>query len=98
MKFSQIVQTLSRPEAYPHPTPGGVQVRQTHLSAVFLAGRYAYKVKKPVKFAFADYSTEAKRRHYCQLELELNRRLAPGVYLQTLRLAGEPAVKMRRLP
>lgn len=97
MKFSRLVQTLSRPEAYPHAARD-VQVRQTHLSAVFLAGKYAYKIKKPVKFAFADYSTEAKRKHYCELELQLNRRLAKGVYLQTLRLGGEPAVKMRRLP
>ncbi|HEV8712631.1 MAG TPA: hypothetical protein VGX03_07380, partial [Candidatus Binatia bacterium] len=54
---------------------------QTHISAVFLAGDVVYKLKKPVRFPFLDYSTLPLRRHYCQEEVRLNRRLAPTVYL-----------------
>jgi aminoglycoside phosphotransferase family enzyme/predicted kinase len=73
-------------------------VKETHLSRVFLTRDFAFKVKKPVRFPFADYSTRARRLHFCQLELELNRRLAPEVYVDVVFLEdGEPAVKMRRL-
>jgi hypothetical protein len=54
---------------------------QTHISVVFLAGEEVYKLKKPVRFSFLDYSTLALRHHYCQEEVRLNRRLAPTVYL-----------------
>ncbi len=71
---------LRRPHAYSHPV-GDVCVEQTHASVVFLAGDFAYKLKKPVDLGFLDYSTLDKRRHYCQREVELNRRLAADVYL-----------------
>jgi hypothetical protein len=58
-----------------------VEVIQTHISVVFLAGEIVYKLKKPVRFSFLDYSTLALRQHYCQEEVRLNRRLAPTVYL-----------------
>jgi aminoglycoside phosphotransferase family enzyme/predicted kinase len=54
---------------------------QTHISTVFLADEVVYKLKKPVRFSFLDYSTLALRQHYCQEEVRLNRRLAPTVYL-----------------
>jgi hypothetical protein len=89
-----------------------VEVRQTHISVVFLAGDYVYKIKKPVQLGFLDFSTLEKRRHYCDEEVRLNRRLAPEVYLGVvpvaqsgpgLRLEGQGAVvdwavKMLRLP
>jgi uncharacterized protein len=53
---------------------------QTHISVVFLAGPYAYKVKKPVRFAFVDFTTLPLRRRFCHAEVTLNRRLAPTVY------------------
>jgi aminoglycoside phosphotransferase family enzyme/predicted kinase len=59
----------------------GFEVRQTHISLVFLAPERVYKVKKKVDLGFLDYSTLDKRRHFCELEVELNRRLAPDVYL-----------------
>jgi aminoglycoside phosphotransferase family enzyme/predicted kinase len=65
---------------YPHH-PVQVELRQTHISYVFLAGEYVYKVKKPVRFAFLDYSTLDKRHHFCREEVRLNRRLSPTVYL-----------------
>jgi len=78
-----------------------VEIRETHASWVFLAGADAYKVKKPVRLAFLDYSTLARRRAACREELRVNRELAPSVYLDVralvpaadggLRLAGEDA-------
>ena len=54
------------------------------ISYVLLAGDYVYKIKKPVRFAFLDYSTLEKRHHFCHEEIRLNRRLAPAVYLDVL--------------
>jgi aminoglycoside phosphotransferase family enzyme/predicted kinase len=78
--FERILADLSRPEAYPHPA-GELRIAQTHISAVFLAGEFAYKVKKPVDFGFLDYSTFELRERFCREELRLNRRLSPAVYL-----------------
>jgi aminoglycoside phosphotransferase family enzyme/predicted kinase len=89
-----------------------VAVIQTHISCVFLAGDQVFKVKKAVRFPFLDFSTLERRRHFCEEEVRLNRRLAPGVYLGVVPIvragaryrvggAGEPieyAVHMRRLP
>ena len=76
---------------------------ETHTAVVVMAGDRAYKAKKPVRFPFVDLSTPALRRRACEREVELNRRIAPDVYLgvATLRLPGEPGepvVVMRRLP
>jgi aminoglycoside phosphotransferase family enzyme/predicted kinase len=111
MELAALIEALSDPAAYPHPVDV-VEVRQTHISAVFLAGPYAYKVKKPLHLSFLDYSTLARRRHFCEREVALNRRLAPTVYLGVVlitRVGGslkvdglgeaiEWAVKMERLP
>jgi aminoglycoside phosphotransferase family enzyme len=70
---------LERPGAYLHP-PREVICKQTHMSWVFLAGDKAYKLKKPVRFPYLDYSTLAKREAACRAELTLNRRLAPDIY------------------
>ena len=75
-----LVTHLLCPEAYPH-RPDKVEFQQTHISYVFLAGDYVYKLKKPAVFSFLDYSTLAQRAHFCQEEVRLNRRLAPEVYL-----------------
>src|SRR5580765_4913512 len=102
-----LVDALCDPRAYPHPVDR-VNVIETHISWVFLAGDYAYKVKKPVKLPFVDFATLESRRFYCQEELRLNRRVAPRVYLDVVPIAGDPpaigrdgnpveyAVKMRR--
>jgi len=70
---------MQRPELYPHRPPS-VSLVQTHISYVLLAGDQVYKVKKPVRFSFLDFSTLEKRRHYCHEEVRLNRRLAADVY------------------
>lgn len=109
---AELVEQLGRPEAYPHPAPT-VELVQTHVSLVFLAGDRAYKVKKPVDLGFLDFTTPERRRRACEDEVRLNGILAPGVYTGivpvtreadgSLRMNGggtpvEPAVEMRRLP
>jgi aminoglycoside phosphotransferase family enzyme/predicted kinase len=81
-----LLAALSQPSCYPHH-PAHVEVVQTHISAVFLAGEVVYKLKKPVRFSFLNYSTLALRQHYCQEEVRLNRRLAPTVYLGVVPIA-----------
>ena len=71
---------LARPSTYPH-RPATVEVRETHISWVFLAGEFAYKLKKPLVLDFLNYGTMARRREMCSEEVRLNRRLAPDVYL-----------------
>src|SRR5689334_10465538 len=97
MELARMLEALGRPDAYPGPVER-VEVRQTHISVVFLAGPYVYKIKKPVNLGFLDFSTLQKRQHYCQEEVRLNRRLAPEVYLgvvpivqhgQQVRMEGE---------
>jgi aminoglycoside phosphotransferase family enzyme/predicted kinase len=81
------------------------------VSWVFLTGRYAYKVKKPVKLPFVDFSSLTLRHRYCREELRINRRLAPDLYLGVVPIGGshaaprigrtpafEYAVKMREFP
>ncbi len=71
---------LACPESYAE-RPGAVEVRETHISWVFLAGDRAYKLKKPVTLPFVDYGTRERRRAMCEEEVRLNRRLAPDLYL-----------------
>src|SRR5262245_42357983 len=80
MEVSQLIESLSDPHAYPHMVEA-VELRQTHISAVFLAGPFVYKIKKPVDLTFLDFRTLEQRRYFCEQEVALNRRLAPTVYL-----------------
>jgi aminoglycoside phosphotransferase family enzyme/predicted kinase len=89
------------PDAYPHPVDR-VRIIETHISWVVLTGEFAYKIKKPVKFGFVDFSTLERRRFYCEEELRLNRRTAPDLYLDVvpvaltargIRVGLEPAVE-----
>lgn len=61
----------------------------THGAAVFLAGDQAYKIKRPVKYAYLDFSTLEKRRHICERELELNQPSAPEIYLGLTQITRE---------
>ncbi|HXQ41188.1 MAG TPA: AAA family ATPase [Candidatus Udaeobacter sp.] len=69
---------------------GGVERIDTHISAVFLAGNLAYKLKRAVKFSYLDYSTRALRAAACAAELALNRRTAPELYLETREIRRRP--------
>ena len=77
---SRLIDAMRCPEFYPD-SPTQVDFKQTHMSWVFLAGGEVYKVKKPVRYAFADAATLKSRYFLCRAEVRLNRRLAPGTYL-----------------
>jgi uncharacterized protein len=102
---------LLDPTLYPdHPEE--VTWTETHISLVFLTGRYAYKVKKAVDFGFLDFTSLEKRKYYCDREVTLNRRLSPEIYLgvvgitldgERVSLNGEGkvieyAVRMKQVP
>jgi aminoglycoside phosphotransferase family enzyme/predicted kinase len=106
----------SLPEALRDPRCYGsgvdeVRLAETHISWVFLTGRFAYKVKKPVRLPFVDFSTLRLRKRFCDEELRVNRRFAPELYLRVVPIGGtlaaprvgrkpafEYAVKMREFP
>jgi len=80
---------LSRPDSYV-PTPDAVITRETHMSWVFMAGERVYKLKKPVRFPYLDFSTLERRAEACYAEVSLNRRLAPDIYLGVAPLTAVP--------
>jgi aminoglycoside phosphotransferase family enzyme/predicted kinase len=105
-----IVEALKKASAYGNGVTE-VRVAETHISWVFLTGEHAYKIKKPVKLPFVDFSALELRRHFCEEEVRLNRRLAPKLYLGVVPIGGdsgsprvgaepalEYAVKMRQFP
>lgn len=109
---ADVVRFLRRPESYPEST-SEVELRETHLSCVFLTDAHVYKLKKPLRYDFLDFSTLEARRRNCETEVRLNAELAPSIYKGVVTLAedprqglnlegrGEPIeylVKMRRLP
>ena len=110
-ELPELIQALLDPTVYPEPPPR-VELVQTQISYVLIAGEYVYKIKKPVDMGFLDYSTLEKRLYLCQREIELNRRLCADTYLGVIPIslengravlggkgaAKEYAVKMRRLP
>jgi uncharacterized protein len=79
------IEFLMRGDAY-RPPVSTVSLRETHMSDVFLAGDQVYKLKKPVRFPYLDFSTLARREAACHAELHLNRRLAPGIYREVIPL------------
>ena len=112
MTQPRILESMTQPMFYPHQ-PQTVELLQTHISYVFIAGDYVYKVKKPVNFGFLDFTTLEKRKFYCEEELRLNKRLAPSIYLDVVPIARDDqgcllpwgagkivdyAVRMKRLP
>lgn len=106
-----LISSLLEPRSYSHPVDQ-VDLVETHISWVLLAGDYVYKIKKPVRLPFVDFSTLERRRFYCEEELRLNRRFAPELYLEVVAITGsveaptvggegsvlEYAVRMRRFP
>jgi len=86
---TRLVKALQDPTLWSPPVDK-VQVRETHISWVLLAGEYAFKLKKAVDFGFLDYSTLEKRRWQCEREVTLNRRTAPMLYLNVLPVSGSP--------
>jgi len=110
--MSSMIDDFLDPKFLPDKTEM-VSLIQTHISIVFLADEFVYKIKKPVNFGFLDFSTLKKRRYYCHQEIILNRRLSKDIYIDVLPITyggknhkmgiGEGkivdyAVKMKRLP
>jgi uncharacterized protein len=108
---NKVVKALRKPEAYDEENVGQIELKQTHISYVFLTKNFVYKIKKAVNFGFLDFSTLEKRRFFCEKELNLNRRLCGDMYLKVvpitksddIKIGGEGetveyAVKMRRIP
>jgi uncharacterized protein len=79
-QLPEIAQAMLEPSFYPEK-PDKVDLMQTQMSFIFIAGKYVYKLKKPVNLGYLDYSSLEKRRYFCEQEVELNRRLSPEVYL-----------------
>jgi aminoglycoside phosphotransferase family enzyme len=112
MIYSRLIDTMSKSDFYPH-NPAKVELIETHISYVFIAGDIVYKVKKPVKFDFLDFTSLEKRKFYCEEELRLNKRLAPDTYLDVVAISRDAqgnitlddgvevidyAVRMKKLP
>lgn len=109
----QLVEALRDPAAYPHAVDG-VEVCETHISTVLLAGAFAYKIKKPVDLGFLDFSSLSARHYYCEEEIRANARLAPDIYVGVVPVVRQDgrlvigqgperdvvdyAVRMRRFP
>ncbi|WP_040724991.1 bifunctional aminoglycoside phosphotransferase/ATP-binding protein [Thiomicrorhabdus sp. Kp2] len=85
MNTANLIDILLNPETYPHPVEV-ITTIETHISIVFLTGQYAYKLKKNVDFGFLDFSSLEKRQKFCFLEVELNRRTAPNLYIGVTKL------------
>ncbi len=78
---------LLRPDCYDHPADD-ITVIETHISLIFLAGDYAYKLKKPLNLGFLDFSTLDQRLFFCREEVRLNRAFAPELYLDVVAVGG----------
>ena len=109
---SALIKQMQNPEFYSHWVQSPIELNQTHASIVLLTGDYAYKLKKPVNFNFLDFSTLAKRKYFCHQEYQLNKVIAPELYLEVIPItqeadkfvlngSGEPVeytLKMRQFP
>jgi hypothetical protein len=109
--MTDLIRSLHDPACYDHAA-GPVRVIETHISYILLTGEFAYKIKKPLNLGFLDFSTLTLRLHACCDEVQLNRRLAPDIYLDVVPITGTPAapringtgetfeyaVKMRQFP
>lgn len=82
---------LLDPAAYPHPLAAPPRLVETHISWVLVAPPFAYKVKRPVRLDFLDFSRVEERRRFCEEELRLNRRLAPELYLDVVPVTAQGA-------
>ncbi len=105
----ELIKSLMMPDAFDHPV-SKPELIETHISWLILAGDFAYKIKKPIVLDFLDFGDLAKRKHFCEEEIRLNRPWAPDIYLDVISITddgGRPrfggtgdaieyAVRMRR--
>lgn len=85
---SPLVESLLQPGAFPHATDG-IELMETHISWVILAGEFVYKIKKPVRLDFLDFGELERRKFYCDEEVRLNKAWAPGLYLDVVPITVE---------
>ena len=85
----ELIKSLMQAGVYDHPAKK-IQLVETHISWIILAGDYAYKIKKPCNLGFLDFSSLDKRLFYCKEELRLNSRLAAPIYLGIVTITGSP--------
>ena len=107
----RLIESLLHGAAFPHPVDN-IRLLETHISWVILTGSFAYKIKKPIKLEFLDFSSLERRKYFCEEELRLNRRWAAELYLDVVPICGsfekpavggtgspiEYAVKMQQFP
>ncbi|MCC0179272.1 AAA family ATPase [Waterburya agarophytonicola K14] len=112
VKYYRLITQMQQSSFYPHAVAENIELIQTHASYIFLTGEYAYKVKKNVNYGFLNYSTLAKRKHFIEAELQLNKKIAPELYLEVVPISDrnskfilgdsdnivEYALKMRAFP
>lgn len=112
MERQEIIKFLSSPKSYSSSVKKVKHIDTRYLSDVFLTGKFAYKIKKPVNYGYLDFTSLAKRKYYCYQELKLNRRFSPEMYLDVLPLtekngqlklggngqAVEYVLKMKEIP
>jgi len=112
-QVNELLEAMQDPKTYDEKVDE-IRMLQTHISWIFLTGRFAYKIKKPVDFGFLDFTTLEKRKRFCGRELEINRKFSPEIYLgviplnknendERIKIGGrgktiEYAIKMRELP
>jgi aminoglycoside phosphotransferase family enzyme len=107
---SEVIAALKKPKAYQH-NPNRIDLIQTHISFIFIADQFVYKIKKAVNFGFLDFETLTKRKEFCKKELEINKILCKDMYLEVvpinkskiIAIKGkgntiEFAVKMKNIP
>ncbi len=108
--MEKIIEFLENPLNY-EEKPEKIEKRETHISIVFLTNKYAYKIKKSLNLGFLDYTTLEKRKYFCEKEIELNKRMAEGIYEGVIYIGKEKnklffnkgktveyVVKMKRIP
>lgn len=111
-RFEAVCAAMNDPRWYPHPV-SKIERRDTHISAVFLTGQWAYKLKKPLNLGFLDFREPIDRKKFCEREVFLNRRLSQGIYFDTVEITEdekkgfslegsgtvvEYAVRMKQIP
>ncbi|MCC0178126.1 AAA family ATPase [Waterburya agarophytonicola K14] len=109
---NRLITRMQQSGFYPHAVAENIELIQTHASYIFLTGDYAYKIKKNINYGFLDYSTLAKRKHFIKIELQLNSKVAPELYLEVIPISDrdkkfilggsdnivEYTLKMRQFP
>ena len=86
---TELIEALLKPSVYPHPVEK-IELLETHISWVILTGEKVYKIKKTMDFGFLNFTELSDRKRFCELEVQLNQRLAPKLYETVIPISGSP--------